>query len=143
MSSNGSNPSHKDLLIQAKQRQKNDLIEASRNSEQVARALHAIVKVNSDNKSSKCPPVLDKITTIHDLDREIDRQLKQDVASNYEKFLNNKERLGHHIKRIDRAIAMERDSHETYIDLLQRKAEFVDQDLRILERTLKIIRDNE
>ncbi|QWU87991.1 hypothetical protein CA3LBN_002256 [Candidozyma haemuli] len=117
-------PSHRDLLIQAKQQQKQDLVESTRLSEALVKTVNAIVRANS-------------ITTIHDLDREIDRQLKKDISVNYEKLVLAKEKLGREIARTKRAL----DKHqESKVDLLQRRAEQSDQELRILENTLSLIK---
>lgn len=130
-------PSHRDLLIQAKQQQKQDLVESTRLSETLVKTVNAIVRANLVANNSNCPPLLDKITTIHDLDREIDRQLKKDISVNYEKLVLAKEKLRREIARTKRAL----DKHqESKVDMLQRRAEQLDQELRILENTLLLIK---
>lgn len=138
-STNSEAPSHRDLLIQAKQQQKQDLADSARLSETLVRTVNAIVKVNSVANNPNCPPLLDKITTIHELDKEIDRQLKKDVCVNYEKLVQAKERLGREISRANRAFRVEKEG-ETRVDILQRKAEQLDQDLRVLENTLLLLK---
>lgn len=133
---------HRELLLQAKQRQKSDLTDSAELSDLIARTAHAIIKINSANNSLDCPPVLDKITTIHDLDREIDRQLHQDIAGNYEKLINAKRKLTSYVKKTQHAMAMNNDNKESFVELLQRKAELVDQDLRILETTLRLVKEH-
>lgn len=133
---------HRQLLLQAKQRQKTDLSESAALSDQIAKSVHAIIKSNSLNSSLNCAPVLDKITTIHELDSEIDRQLNVDIAGNYENLLLAKKKLTSYIKRTQHGMVVNTDTHDSYVDLLQRRVELVDQDLRILERTLKLVKEH-
>lgn len=135
-------PTHRELLLQAKQRQKSNLHESAIISSQVARTVHALIQVNSVN-TSNCPPVLDKITTVHEIDREIDRQLNKDIAMNYERFLREKDKLASFQRKTTRALAMKSETHESYVELLQRDVELIDQELRILEHTLQIVKDND
>lgn len=139
-----SNP-HGTLLLQAKHNQKKLLQESSHLSQQLHRTLASLIRSNSSNDNG-CPPVLDKITTIHQLDQEIDRQLKEDVSVNYEGLLNDKQKLTNLINKSYRRLQFH--SHEdtkkqtSSIDLFQRRSELIDQDLRILENTLKLIQLN-
>ena len=128
---------HRDLLHEAKHLQAALLQEGNAASAQLIKAVDAIVKVNSGSS-----PLLDKIGTIHELDREIDRQLKQDIAQNYEALMAAKARLARHVARTRRALAMLADSNESYVDLLQGRVERVDQELRILEHTLALVKAN-
>ncbi|KAM9912475.1 hypothetical protein OXX59_000882 [Metschnikowia pulcherrima] len=128
---------HRDLLHEAKHSQAASLQEGNAASAQLIKAVDAIVKVNSGSS-----PLLDKIGTIHELDREIDRQLKQDIAQNYEALMAAKARLARHVARTRRALAMSADSNESYVDLLQGRVERVDQELRILEHTLALVKAN-
>lgn len=133
---------HRKLLLQAKQRQKALSNESASLSELIAKTVHAIIKINSVNTGLACAPVLDKITTIHELDREIDRQLNKDIAGNYENLLHSKRKLAEYIKKTQYGIAMDTESHESYVDLLQRRVELIDQDLRILEHTLRLVEEH-
>lgn len=142
MSSNSSETDHRLLLIQAKQRQKSDLLESASTLEQLAKTVHAIIKINSVNTKDSCSPLLDKITTIHELDREIDRQLNKDIAGNFESLMQAKGKLKSYIRKAQHGIAVNTESHESYVDLLQRRVELVDQDLRILEHTLKLVKQH-
>lgn len=128
---------HRDLLHEAKHLQAALFQEGNAASAQLIKAVDAIVKVNSGSS-----PLLDKISTIHELDREIDRQLKQDIAQNYEALMAAKARLARHVARTRRALAMLADSNESYVDLLQGRVERVDQELRILEHTLALVKAN-
>lgn len=133
---------HRQLLIQAKQRQKSDLVDSAKVSELLAKTVHAIIKINSVNTKETCAPVLDKITTIHELDKEIDRQLNKDIAGNFENLINAKSKLATYIKKTQHGIAVNTDNHDSYVDLLQRRVELVDQDIRILEHTLKLVKEH-
>lgn len=139
-----SNLDHRQLLLQAKQRQRTDLADSALRSELIAKTIQAIIKINSVNSvtSGPCAPVLDKITTIHELDREIDRQLNEDIAGNYEGLLRAKNTLENYIKKARHGMAVDSSSHDSYVDLLQRRAELVDQDLRILEQTVKLVKEH-
>ncbi|KAM9914480.1 hypothetical protein OXX69_000594 [Metschnikowia pulcherrima] len=128
---------HRDLLHEAKHSQAASLQEGNAASTQLIKAVDAIVRVNSGSSQ-----LLDKIGTIHELDREIDRQLKQDIAQNYEALMAAKARLARHVARTRRALAMSADSNESYVDLLQGRVERVDQELRILEHTLALVNAN-
>lgn len=140
MSSNTND--HHQLLLQAKQRQRVDLSESAKISDLIAKTVHAIIKINSSNANLDCAPVLDKITTIHELDSEIDRQLNKDIAGNYESLILAKKKLASYIRKTQHGMAVNTDTHESYVDLLQRKVELVDQDLRILEHTLKLVKEH-
>lgn len=135
-------PTHRELLLQAKVRQKSNLQESAGLSNQLARTVHALIKVNSVNSTPNCPPILDKITTIHELDKEIDRQLNKDISVSYETLLRSKNRLALFLRKTHRTLAVETDPHRSYVDLLQRKVEYIDQDLRILEQTLRLVKEN-
>lgn len=136
---------HGNLLLQAKHNQKKLLHESSHLSQQLHRTLASLIRSNSSNGNG-CPPVLDKITTIHQLDQEIDRQLREDVSVNYEGLLNDKQKLTNLINKSYRKLHLH--PHEdtkkqtSSVDLFQRRSELIDQDLRILENTLKLIQLN-
>lgn len=140
MSSSGANSSHKDLLLNAKKQQRHDLQESAGLSEQIAKNMAAIVKMNSTSNVPGCPPVLDKMDTIHELDREIDRQLDKDIAVNYEKLLKAEEKTTRSMNKVNRALQNGDDGKKNRVDLLQQEVELMDQELRILERTLEILR---
>ncbi|GEQ69516.1 hypothetical protein JCM33374_g3188 [Metschnikowia sp. JCM 33374] len=138
-----SNTHHKDLLASAKQQQTANLHESAAASAQLVRAVEAIIKVNSaTGQLGTCPPLLDKIATIHELDREIDRQLNCDIVHNYEALLDAKQKLARHVKRCQRALAIVPDTKGSYVDLLQHRVELIDQELRILELTSTLVQKN-
>lgn len=136
---------HGNLLLQAKQNQKKHLQESKQLSQQLHRTLASLIRSNSTNGSG-CPPVLDKITTIHQLDKEIDRQLKEDVSVNYENLIDNNQELKNIIYRSCKKLNIHKQDdstrRENYVDMLQRRSELIDQDLRILENTLKLVELN-
>lgn len=133
--------SHRDLLIEAKQQQAANLQAALQASSQLVKSVGAIIRVNSSN-SAGCAAVLDKITTIHELDQEIDRQLKQDFVASYGSLMSAKKTLARSVKSSRRALGMDPESSSSYVDTLQHKVELLDQDLRILEETFRSIEAN-
>lgn len=137
---------HGNLLLQAKQNQKDHLQESSYLSQQLHRTLLTLIRGNSTNEDGLCPAVLDKITTIHQLDREIDRQLKEDVKVNYEDLMKTKHDL---LNLIEKSYAkLESPGHgenrhtDNVVETFQRRSELIDQDLRILENTMKLVKQN-
>lgn len=140
-SANSETPSHRDLLIQAKVQQKQDLQDSTNYSESLVKTINAIVKVNSTANGPNCPFLLDKISTVHELDREIDRQLKRDIAGNCEKLVLAKKSLSREYMRARKALQVEQNK-EDRVDILQRRAEQQDQELRILEHTLALIKQS-
>lgn len=132
--------SHSNLLQQAKEHQKLALTESDRLSHQLRLLLDTLIKSNSLNDYNGSS-VLDKITTIHEIDREIDKQLNQDIAINYEKLLDSKQTLSKIMNKSYKNMSHGPDGN--IIDHLQRRSEIIDQDLRILDQTLKIIKENE
>lgn len=136
---------HGNLLLQAKHNQKKHLQESSHLSQQLHRTLASLIRSNSNNGNG-CPPVLDKITTIHQLDQEIDRQLMEDVSVNYEALLHDKKKLTNLINKSNSKLQLHTHDNTndqiSSVDVFQRRSELIDQDLRILEYTLKLIKLN-
>lgn len=123
------NPLHNELLHHAKINQINDLKNSSIYSKQLIQILITIIKINSNSESSE---LIDKITTIHQLNQTIDKQLNQDISKNFYELMKYKEKLKNIIKDCQFIIQD--------IDNLQSRSELIDQDLRILENTLKLIK---
>ncbi|OVF06580.1 hypothetical protein A9F13_20g00781 [Clavispora lusitaniae] len=134
-------PTHKELLLKAKQRQREDLSNSDLLSEQLANSLRAIIKDNSAPSNQNCSPLVDKIITIHELSDEIDRQLNKDIASNFEDFLHAKDKLALRLAKCKKKLGMD-NKEESYIDLLQRRLELIDQDIRVLEYTSKLLEEH-
>lgn len=134
---------HRTALLKAKQKQRQNLRESAAYLDQLAHTFSAIVKTNSVNEGIGCPSVLDKITTIHDLDKQIDRQLNCDISASYEHLVSAQSSLARGVKRVRRGLAMKQESRESFVDLLQQQAEQLDQELRILEMTLAYVREHE
>lgn len=126
--------SHSELLQQAKHAQILQLRDANTYSRQLAQILTNILKLNSKNENT---PLLDKMTTIHQLNDNIDLQLQNDIALNFEKLMRIKKDITELITTCKRLL---HDVKPT--DSLQGRAERVDQDLRICERTLLYIQNS-
>lgn len=130
---------HRDLLVGAKQQQSAHLVDSVSASAQLVRAVDELVNVHSATSPETRPVLIDKIATIHELDREIDRQLNCDIVQGYEGLITAKQKLARHVHRTQRALAISTDADGSYVDLIQRRVELVDQELRILEITLALV----
>ncbi|KAG7195831.1 uncharacterized protein KQ657_002216 [Scheffersomyces spartinae] len=124
---------HTSLIRQAKQDQQRNLAKSAQLSGELAHTLRSIIKINSDDLSS----LLDKISTIHEIDREIDLQLSENVITNFEVLMSYKEQLHKTLAKIYRRLQWQ-DSVTNDISGLQRQCELLDQDIRILERTVHL-----
>lgn len=129
--------SHRDMLVAAKRQQAGDLAHAAAAAALVQRAVDALIRANSKPGSVSSPAVLDKIATVHEVDREIDRQLAQDLAVEFQRFSETKDKLARAVKAASRALAVAQST--SYVDHLQLRAEQIDQNLRILEQTAREI----
>lgn len=127
-------PTHKQLLINAKQHQRKKLEESEQYSHHLSKSIQLIIQSNSSNSSNKCPGVLDKITTIHQLNKNIDHQLNNDIHPNFESLLREQLKL--------RGLVARNTSKMDAIENLQRRVELIDQNLRILEHTLELVKKN-
>lgn len=142
-------PSHNELIGQAKQRQQQQLQTSAVASQQLNSTVRALILSNSSNSSQSCLSVLDKITTIQQLDKQINKQLQDGIATNYEKLVKSKKNLDNLLSKNEEMLNYVTSVHQSkklqnvervsVVDELQRKAELVDQDLRILENTLKFV----
>lgn len=121
--------SHTELLQKAKQSQIQQLRDSSLYSKQLAQLLSNIVASNSSNENT---PVLDKITTIHQLNDNIDKQLKDGIAVNFYELMRLKRDLDGLIEKCVRFLG------GGLVDKFQRRAELIDQELRVLEYTLEL-----
>lgn len=130
---------HTELLQQAKLNQINDLKQSSIYLKQLMNSIYAVIKSNSDNSSNNTSSLLDKITTIHQLNKEIDRQLNEDIAMNYYELMKYKKQLNRMIQECHQ-ILNGNGPGSNIINELQTRSEYIDQDLRILEHTLKLIK---
>ncbi|KAL6452163.1 hypothetical protein SBY92_001420 [Candida maltosa Xu316] len=120
---------HSELLHQAKLNQVKDLKNSSIYSKQLIQILQSLIKSNSLSTSSD---LIDKMTTIHLLNDDIDKQLNRDISANYYELMKTKRKLQELI-----SICHEQVDHQRG---LQERCELIDQDLRILENTLKLIK---
>ncbi|CAH2355256.1 biogenesis of lysosome-related organelles complex 1 subunit Bls1p [[Candida] railenensis] len=145
-------PSHNELIGQAKQRQQQQLQASATASQQLNSTVRALISSNSSNSSQSCSSVLDKITTIQQLDKQINKQLQDGIAANYERLLKSKKNLDTLLSKNEDMLNYVTSAHQpkrtqnvehvSVVDGLQRKAELVDQDLRILENTLKFVQQS-
>lgn len=131
--------SHRQLLLDAKEQQRERLQEAGAAADQLAAAVSALIRANSLTSAQNTSSVIEKISTIHELDKEIDRQLNDDIAPNYVRAVNEKERLCAYIKKSRRSLAVDTESQSSYVDVLQRRLELADQEIRVLENTLSLV----
>lgn len=122
---------HNELLQQAKLNQINDLKNSQLYSKQLIQTLQSLIKTNSNTSLASSSNLIDKIITIHQLNNEIDKQLNHDIAQNYYQLIQYKQKLQKLIQDCHYII--------NEIDNLQFKSELIDQNLRILEYTLKLI----
>lgn len=149
--------SHTNLLYEAKQHQKQSLEDSDKLSHQLRLTLESLIRSNSSNDYNGSS-VLDKITTIHEIDKEVNRQLNNDIAMNYERLMDSKEALAKTIRKCNKNLnrgtgtgatgpsgtgATGPSGNENIIEHLQRRAELIDQDLRILSNTFTIIKENQ
>lgn len=130
--------SHNDLIQQAKQNQVEYLKKSSLYSKQLINTIHTLIQSNSSDKAATSS-VIDKITTIHQLDHDIDIQLNE-LAKQFDGLEKCKRDLQALIAKCNEVLY--RDGREGLIDGLQRRVEGVDRELRILEHTAKIVEDH-
>lgn len=136
-----SESSYRKLLLEAKAQQHSRLGDASAASEQLSAAIAALTRANSRISSGRSSAVIEKISTIHELDKEIDRQLHEDIAPNYIRAVKDTEKLAAYVRKSHRSLAMDHDTQTSYVDVLQRRLELADQDIRILEHTLELVKN--
>lgn len=129
--------SHTDLIREAKANQINELKRSAAYSRQLVNTVSALVKSNSEPDSNA---LIDKITTIHQLNADIDRQLNQDIARSFYDLMKCKKDITTLINKCLRIISGPELGN--LIADLQSQTETVDQELRILENTLKLVRAN-
>ncbi|KAK6201044.1 uncharacterized protein RJT21DRAFT_1005 [Scheffersomyces amazonensis] len=133
--------SHNDILREAKINQLNQLKASNQYSKQLTSSIYSLIKSNSSLQSSS--HLIDKISTIHQLNDEIDKQLNEDIASNYDRLMYQKKKLNNLINDCHRVLNIHSHNHPTQtvniITNLQSRSELIDQELRILEYTLKLL----
>ncbi|EGV66595.1 hypothetical protein CANTEDRAFT_100922 [Yamadazyma tenuis ATCC 10573] len=129
---------HTSLLVKAKQHQRKALKESETISTQLQHFVETAIRHNSRNDVNGST-LLDKITTIHLLDKEINNQLNNDIAVNFERLSTSKADLERAIRRTKRRLEGEPDMVSSF----QSCAERIDQDLRILKQTLHIVEHNQ
>lgn len=168
--------SHTNILQQAKQTQQQDLKQSATYIKQLHTITNHLIlsNSNSDPLTTKSN-LLDKITTIHQLNNNIDHQLNDEISSSYYNMMKVKQKVMKMSQRCrkrfdamnevvnldDRSVVdkidtevggisgdsddrcnvgrteFERRSSVSRLGL-QKRCELIDQDLRILEHTLKL-----
>lgn len=136
------NTSHDTIVRQAKANQKRCVQSSNVLSTQLQNNLGLLVANNSSAENGACSSILDKITTIHQLDKEVDRQLKEDIAGNAEALSMSNSKLGKLLSNFDYKLQLDKAGNDTGIENLQRRAELIDQELRILEQTVVYIKQD-
>ncbi|KAI5970446.1 hypothetical protein CANMA_000497 [Candida margitis] len=174
---------HTNILQQAKQAQQQDLKQSANYIKQLHTLTNYLVSSNSDtNPLTTKSNLLDKITTIHQLNNNIEHQLNEEISVNYYNMMKMKRKVtklsqgcrqkfdamnevihidGRDVRdevdvsneteangsssssgRVIRAGRNEGESSNAVKVGLQKRCELIDQDLRILEHTLRLINEN-
>ncbi|CCG21253.1 hypothetical protein CORT_0A08690 [Candida orthopsilosis Co 90-125] len=161
---------HTNILQQAKQTQQQDLKQSATYIKQLHTITNHLIlsNSNSDPLTTKSN-LLDKITTIHQLNNNIDHQLNDEISSSYYNMMKVKQK----VTKISQGCRKRFDAMNEVVNLddidteiggisgdsddrrnvgrseferrssvarlgLQKRCELIDQDLRILEHTLKL-----
>ncbi|KAG5417384.1 hypothetical protein I9W82_005017 [Candida metapsilosis] len=161
---------HTNILHQAKQTQQQDLKQSATYIKQLHTITNLLISSNSnpDPLTTKSN-LLDKITTIHQLNDSIDHQLNDEISRNFYNMMKMKRKVmklnsscmrkfdsmnetvhvadrGSEVSLEDDVIHDQQASNgngksEVARLSLQKRCELIDQDLRILEHTLKLINE--
>lgn len=123
---------HENLVVKAKQDQVKKLQATQWLSKQLSMTISQLVRANSTDLS-----LVDKITTIHELNDQIDAQLNTDLAINYALLKELELKLSKSNEKMIKVLK------NGLIENLQSRSELIDQELRILENTLKLIKRND
>ncbi|KAG2732668.1 hypothetical protein G9P44_003658 [Scheffersomyces stipitis] len=149
--------SHTELIQSAKNNQIAQLRQSAAYSKQLSNTFYSLIKSNSTN-GPNTSTLIDKITTIHQLNDEIDKQLNQGIASSFDQLMRSKKRLQILIDDCNSLLQVKHHPHHhttgkhtqnhntrtnALVDVLQSRSELIDQDLRILEQTLKLVKNHQ
>lgn len=118
---------HSELLVRAKQQQRDKIGRSEAMVGQLAATVEMVVKLNSRNDSNGSS-LMDKITTIHELDKEVDKQT-QEVTRRWEEMRRLEKQLEKVVGEGEMAVQVER---------IQRRVEAVDRELRVMERAMDL-----
>lgn len=139
---------HSDFIYQAKLNQKRALEHSASISQQLQGTIKALL-VNHSSVERSSFPVIDKVNTIHQIDQEIHRQLREGIALNFDNLIEAKNRLLRTIQSSSRKLETKEVFKEeevfrpdNIVDTLQRRVELIDRKLRILEDTLELVQKN-
>ena len=138
-----SGTSYADLVGQAKKAQQDNLQTSKENSKQLNKTLRALITANS---STSLPlSAIDKITTVHQLNDSIEKQLTNDIARSFSKLKKANLELESTKDKGAGKLQFQFDEHssgsQAVVDSMFRRAEIADKELRILEQTAKNIND--
>lgn len=139
---------HSDFIYQAKLNQKRALQHSANISQQLQWTIKTLLENHSSAEGSSLP-VMDKVNIIHQIDREIHRQLGEGIALNFDSLIEAKNRLVRTIQSSSRRLETKEVFKEeevfrpdNIVDTLQRRVELIDRKLRILEDTLELVQKN-
>ena len=139
---------HSDFIYQAKLNQKRALEHSTNISQQLQGTIKALL-VNHSSVERSSFPVIDKVNTIHQIDQEIHRQLREGIALNFDNLIEAKNRLLRTIQSSSRKLETKEVFKEeevfrpdNIVDTLQRRVELIDRKLRILEDTIELVQKN-
>lgn len=134
---------HVEFVLEAKNNQR-ELFKSSSNSVQLLQKnVEALVNSNSTNDDAGCSSIMDKVTTIHELNSNVDKQLNEGIAQSFEELVNSEQRLKRLMRKFYKVLRAEDSDSKMDVSTLQRKIELVDRDIRILENTLTLITENQ
>lgn len=122
---------HNELLVRAKQQQRANVGRSEAMVGQLTAVVEMVVKLNSRNDANGSS-LLDKITTVHELDKELDRQVLE-VTRRREEMKTLEKKLRKVVGRGGMAVLVEE---------MQRRVEAVDRELRVMERTMESVGQN-
>lgn len=117
------------FINDAKASQSDHLRKLAAYLKQLERTVAKLIESNSTSTA-----LLDKIDTIHAVDKQIDHQLNDEIATNYGELVQVQNRLE---KTVDRALAALRGGK--LVEDYQHHLEVIDTQLRILEHTLQYV----
>lgn len=125
--------SHADLVALLKKDQADLLQQSSRDLRYLGQTVSDILNSNSTANTS---PAVAKITTIHEQNEAIDRQLSNDLVANHDKLENTYDIARALVAKCDAKAASKISSS------FQHRAEQIDLQLRILEQTSLLVASN-
>ncbi|CAK9435628.1 uncharacterized protein LODBEIA_P03550 [Lodderomyces beijingensis] len=123
--------SHSEILQNAKTEQQRDLATSSKHSRNLH---HLIIQLVESNSSTSATSLLDKISTIHELENSATVFLQREFARNCKLLDERRARVERMIRKSQ--LAFSGGGGGNCVEEMQRRCEVVDRELRILESTL-------